>query len=256
MPADEAKLAELHSLLVKRNRIAIELNRNKDLTIKVPLLNINKQLAHITTNAEADALHRTLNAFISSDRDTLQDGIHTVAAPMIEEMYARSNEDYERVAKEAAEAYQWREEVGLLNEGKPYSIDQWNDRIAERYQGYKDPAEYSTRQGYANYVDRVYKKTLLNDEEQGWDLYKENYINSVEKIVDSVQGTSQARKARKLLKRLKEMPVSNFKKAYYTDLSGDIDFVSLDPETVKQSLERLQGVKGVFNLAGEDFEEE
>ena len=105
MPADEAKLAELHSLLVKRNRIAIELNRNKDLTIKVPLLNINKQLAHITTNAEADALHRTLNAFISSDRDTLQDGIHTVAAPMIEEMYARSNEDYERVAREAAEAY-------------------------------------------------------------------------------------------------------------------------------------------------------
>lgn len=248
--SNDVKLRIAHKLS-ERNKVARWINDNLNPTSKVTIIDVKSTVDKLVREKDANALEKTIDAFMESPRELDVRGRHSYALPELREMEEIANQSQKK-AKEDVEFYSdYVKQFGVQQGGLPSSfIDpiKWVDRFNQFAYDYKDPEEFNRPESYRGYKERLYRKGLGLDYEAGWETkYKANYLSEFEdKVVGQISSPSKKEAAKKVLSQLKGLGGEQFRDLYFLDIMGEIQYLYVTNE--EDAMEVAQNVARMFKL--------
>lgn len=231
----EKAVVEIRQLVHDRNRFAkaIETELVTSNAVHIPKLSSNEIVKSIVSPRDYENQKSALLAFLSSPMEVEKRGNMIIPTPLLNEISIRVSLNNLRVEEEADYAKEIGK-VAKIGGVETPSITMGNARIFNRKLSEREPEEYRGRYDYSKFVERVFNETATSKNSKAWEKYKQNYIKGIRKGRIGIEGTDATIKEKKelrksynkALKMLKETDVNKFKDAFYSDLEGDIDFLS------------------------------
>lgn len=254
----ESAVKELRQLVSDRNRMAwfIEQDLTEKNAVHIPRISSNEIVKSVVTTEDYNNQKSALLAFLSSPIEIEQRGNMIIPTPLMNEINIRVGLNNLRVDKEANYGYETGKSPKIGGVDAP-NITMGNARVVNRKLSEREPEEYRGRYDYSKFVDRVFKETATAKNSRAWEDYKKNYIKGLRKGRIGIEGTDATRAEKKKLrsaynkamKSLKNTSTDKFKEIYYSDLEGDIDFLShYGGEDIEAFSNRINSVANMFGL--------
>lgn len=249
----------LRRLVIERNMIANSMS--KDIqgakAVSIPYLEWREVTKAVKTKEDFKQQAEALNAFIKAERTIEQHGNILIPKPLEREIDKRRELVNLNTTKEANYAREQSKELLVGGERKP-NISMGDARVSERMLSTRPIEDYRGKYDYEKFVDRVYYRSLQDTGARAWSDYRKNYIKGIESWFNQYDANAQSGQSNgqqmkelteKAVEKLKKKGLSDFRKAYYSDLLGDIDYIqsgeSLSDEDILGKLTTLDYMFGL-----------
>lgn len=255
MAISEAERARLQSKIKERNKMARWINTNLNPTSKIRTINPAETVRKLMTQDDADSLERSLDAFMNAPRELTYRGRASYSVNELSELMAMGNESERRGREKIEQIQGYIEDMGVTKAGKVTEVDElkWMDKFSARVYKYKDPSTVRSQYDFDRWKDKMHEKALTLDEYQKeldyQKLYTQQFLQNIVKQIDPDKKHSARRQeAWDVYRALKEMDVKDFMVGYYTDIYGDVSFITSDRDNTDLEYGIVQDIKSAFGI--------
>ena len=255
MPIPESERVRMINRIKERNQAAKWINTNLNPTSKIkpiPAVNTAKKLQ---TQDDVDALERSLDAFMDAPRELTYRGRASYSVNELSELMVMGSESERRGREKIEQIQGYIEDMGVTKAGKVTEVDElkWMDKFSARVYKYKDPSAVRSQYDFDRWKDKMHEKALTLDEHQReldyQKLYTQQFLQNIVKQIDPEKKSSERRReAWDVYRALKEMDVKDFMVGYYTDIYGDVSFITSDRDNTDLEYGIVQDIKSAFGI--------
>lgn len=255
MPISESEQIRIANKIRQRNKTAKWINDNLHPTSKVKMIPAVRTAKKLEHQGDVESLERTLDAFLEAPVELRFEKRSSYSMNELAELMALGSESESRARGRYEEVRAWISDKGITMAGQVSNIDpiQWQDKFTERVYKYKDPASFQSPSKYNAWKEKMYAKALALDENEKFAKYQEFYARQfLENIVMNIDPDKKVsprrQEARVIYNALKEMSPDEFKYAYYTDIYGDVSFITSERDNSDQEYEIAIDIKNTFGI--------
>lgn len=255
MPISDSERLRIANKIRERNKAAKWINDNLHPTSKVKMIPAVRTAKKLENQGDVESLERTLDAFLEAPRELRFEKRSSYSMNELAELMALGSESESRTRERYEEVRAWILDNGITMAGQVSNIDplQWQDKFTERVYKYKDPTSFQSPSKFDAWKAKMYEKALSLDEskkfEQYQDFYAEQFRKNVVMRIDPEKRTSERRReAWDIYRALKELSPDEFMYAYYTDVYGDVSFITSERDNTDQEYEIALDIKNTFGI--------
>lgn len=255
MPIPDSERLRIASKIKERNKLAQRINNTLKPTSKIKMIPAVRTAKKLDTFDDVESLERSLDAFMEAPIELRYEKRTSYSSNEMAELMTLGAESERRARNRYEEVSAWIADKGITMAGQVSNIDpiQWQDKFTERVYKYKDPASFQSPSKYNAWKEKMYAKALALDENEKFAKYQEFYArqflkNIVMNIDPDKKVSPRRQEARDTYKALKEMSPDEFKYAYYTDIYGDVSFITSERDNSNQEYEIAIDIKNTFGI--------
>lgn len=241
----------IRKAVIQRNRRAGRLNKAgvEYGAVEIPIISWQDVWKEISTKKDFEDQMKILNAFNKANTDFNAYVSVTVANPYQKEIEKRIEINNRRAELETVYAKKHSKNTKLfggIEKGEGVIL---SDRVPDSYITPRNLDNLS-KSGFQAYAESIYNRTNATASIQRWGGYRENYVKALGALRDQTEGNEFVyNKAGQIIEALKERSLTSFRKNYYQDVLGDIDYLQSDEMQKVQTIwEKLVDVDRMFKL--------
>lgn len=255
MPISESEQLRIANKIRERNKTAKWINGHLLPTSKVKMIPAIRTVKKLETQDDVRALERTLDAFMEAPKELRYEGRSSYSMNEIAELITLGSESERRGRERVEQVKEWIEDKGVTMAGQVSNVDplQWQDKFTEKVYKYKDPSSFQSQSKYNAWKEKMYEKALSLDESKKFakyqDFYAKQFLHNVVLNIEPDKKVSKKRQeAWDIYKALKELSAEDFMMAYYTDIYGDVSFITSERDNTDQEYEIAIDIKNTFGI--------
>lgn len=266
----QAKLNTLQGLVNRRNQIIMTANeRAHNMGIRGYVqpqqIAFEDVKAQIETDRDLDEQISIYRAAIQTPLEFTEADKFVAPAPYMAELEVRTAVANRRAKTEYEYAKRHNKEEVKNKAGKVVSKIKLTDRLPTQRIHAKELSEYSL-EGFRKHAEALVYRTTGTGSTERWINYQKNYITGVNALLDNYaagrQGIPDREKqaiAQAVRVALLKLDPNKFRAAYYSRVSGDIDYLqsaeaqNLKDEEVEKKLEKISEIfkLGIYDKNGD-----
>lgn len=255
MPISESEQIRIANKIRQRNKTAKWINDNLHPTSKVKMIPAVRTAKKLENQGDVESLERTLDAFLEAPVELRFEKRSSYSMNELAELMALGAESKSRTRERYEQVSEWIADKGVTMAGQVSNIDplQWQDKFAARYYRYKDPTSFQSPSKYNAWKDKMYAKALGLGEVEKFGKYQHLYVeqfrkNIVMRIDPEMKSSTRRQEAWDIYRALKELSPQEFMYAYYTDVYGDVSFITSDRDNTDYEYEIALDIKNTFGI--------
>lgn len=266
----QAKLNTLQGLVNRRNQIIMTANeRAHNMGIRGYVqpqqIAFEDVKAQIETDRDLDEQISIYRAATQTPLEFTEADKFVAPSPYMAELEVRTTVANRRAKTEYEYAKRHNKEEVKNKAGKVVSKIKLTDRLPTQRIHAKELSEYSL-EGFRKHAEALVYRTTGTGSTERWISYQKNYITGVNALLDNYaagrQGIPDREKqaiAQAVRVALLQLDPNKFRAAYYSRVSGDIDYLqsaeaqNLKDEEVEKKLEKISEIfkLGIYDKNGD-----
>lgn len=255
MPIPDSERLRIASKIKERNKLAQHINNTLKPTSKIKMIPAVRTAKKLDTFDDVESLERSLDAFMEAPIELRYEKRTSYSSNEMAELMTLGAESERRARNRYEEVSAWIADKGVTMAGQVSNIDpiQWQDKFTERVYKYKDPASFQSPSKYNAWKEKMYAKALALDENKKFAEFQKFYAqqfkqNIVLKIEPDKKVSQKRQEAWDIYRALKELTPEDFKYAYYTDVYGDVSFITSERDNTDFEYEIAMDIKNTFGI--------
>ena len=256
----QEKLNTLQGLVNRRNQIMMAANEaahNRGISAYVQPSQIAFQdiKAQIETDKDLDEQIAIYRAAVEAPLSYTETDKFVTPTPYMLELEVRTKVANRRAKTEFEYAKRHNKEVIKDSEGNVLSTVKLIGRLPEQKVHAKELSDY-TLEGFRKHADALQYRTTGTGSTERWITYQKNYIKGVnvllDQYMDGEQGLPDLEKQAVVVafrNALLELDPREFRRVYYSKITGDIDYLQSEDEHSAEEIEdKIRTISRMYNL--------